>query len=209
MTTHHPLNAKIYEPNPALRVLNRWFFDKIQVDDHWVRDVREISRRGTVVYVLRNRSVVDYLALDHLTKRFELPRIRYVNDVSFSAIGVDQRPWLRMLAPTQMPETERMREALVQGGSAALFMKRPPGVIDVAAGAIGGRGLRQGDDHVRTLIQLQRERSKPILLVPQLFVWTNRPDTHGTQMLDFVLGPREWPSMIRTIGQAVYNYRHV
>ena len=76
----HPLNAKIYEPNPALRALNRWFFDKIQVDEHWVRGVREVAQRGTVVYVLRNRSVVDYLALDHLTKRYELPRIRYVND---------------------------------------------------------------------------------------------------------------------------------
>ncbi|HKU40094.1 MAG TPA: hypothetical protein VJR89_18170, partial [Polyangiales bacterium] len=151
------LNAKIYEPNPALRVLNRWFFDKIQVDEHWVRGVRDLSQRGTVVYVLRNRSVVDYLALDHLTKRFELPRIRYVNDLSFGAIGVEQRPWLRLLAPTQMPETERLRAALADGSSAALFLKRPPGVIDVAAGASGGRGLRQGDEHVRTLIQLQRE----------------------------------------------------
>jgi glycerol-3-phosphate O-acyltransferase len=205
----HPLNAKIYEPNPALRALNRWFFDKIQVDDQWVRGVRDVARRGTVVYVLRNRSVVDYLALDHLTKRFELPRIRYVNDLSFGAIGVEQRPWLRMLAPTQMPETERLRAALADGSSAALFLKRPPGVIDVAAGASGGRGLRQGDEHVRTLIQVQRERERPILLVPQLFVWTNRPDTHGTQPLDFLLGPREWPSLIRTVGQALYNYRHV
>ena len=32
----------MYEPNPALRVLNRWFFDKIQVDEAWVREVREI-----------------------------------------------------------------------------------------------------------------------------------------------------------------------
>src|SRR5689334_20234499 len=91
----HSLNAKMYEPNPALRVLNRWFFDKMKVDDQWVRGVREISRRGTVVYVLRSRNVVDYLALDHLTKRYELPRIRYVNDLSFGAIGVEQRPWLR------------------------------------------------------------------------------------------------------------------
>src|SRR5689334_13016888 len=205
----HSLNAKMYEPNPALRVLNRWFFDKMKVDDQWVRGVREISRRGTVVYVLRSRNVVDYLALDHLTKRYELPRIRYVNDLSFGAIGVEQRPWLRLLAPTQMPETARLREALVGGGSAALFLKRPPGVIDVAAGASGGRGLRQGDEHVRTLIQLQRETERPILLVPQVFVWTNRPDTHGTQLLDFVLGPREWPSLIRTVGQALYNYKHV
>src|SRR5689334_4124997 len=70
-----------YEPNPALRVLNRWFFDKIQVDEEWVERVREVSGRGTVVYILRSLNLLDYLALDHLTKRFDLPRIRYVNDL--------------------------------------------------------------------------------------------------------------------------------
>ena len=35
-----------YEPNPALRVLNRWFFDKIQVQDAWVQDVRELLAPG-------------------------------------------------------------------------------------------------------------------------------------------------------------------
>jgi hypothetical protein len=29
-----------FEPNPALRMLNRWFFDKIQVDEDWVLQVR-------------------------------------------------------------------------------------------------------------------------------------------------------------------------
>src|SRR5205085_1161971 len=99
--------------------------------------------------------------------------------------------------------------ALESGNSAALFLKRPPGVIDVAAGASGGRGLKEGDDHVRTLLGLQRRQHRPILLVPQVFVWTNRPDTQGTQLLDFVLGPREWPSPLRTLGQFLYNYRHV
>ena len=45
--------------------------------------------------------------------------------------------------------------------------------------------------------------------MPQVFVWTKRPDTQGTQPLDFLLGPREWPSPIRTLGQFLYNYRHV
>ena len=45
--TDRPL-APTYEPNPALRVVYRWFFDNIQVDESWVRDVRELSARGSV-----------------------------------------------------------------------------------------------------------------------------------------------------------------
>ncbi len=202
--------ARGYEPNPALRVLNRWFFDKIQVQDAWVQDVRELSGRGTVVYILRSLNMLDYLALDHLTKRFELPRIRYVNDIRFAAASANGRGWAQTLPLLYSPPgPEHLITALEDGGSAALFLKRPPGVIDVAAGASGGRGLKEGDEHIRTLILMQRNRKKPILLVPQVFVWTNRPDTQGTHWMDFLLGPREWPSPVRALGQFLYNYRHV
>jgi glycerol-3-phosphate O-acyltransferase len=199
-----------YEPNPALRVLNRWFFDKIQVDEDWVLQVRELSRRGTVVYILRSLNLLDYLALDHLTKRFDLPRIRYVNDLHMGLFGPSGGGLLRTVATlVRGNQGNQLQAALQNGSSAALFLKRPPGVIDVASGASGGRGLKEGDEHVRTLINLQRGRSKPILLVPQVFVWTNRPDTQGTEWLDLVLGPREWASPLRTLGQFLYNYRHV
>ncbi len=206
-----PRRALTHEPNPALRVLNRWFFDKIQVDDAWVREVREISRRGTVVYILRNLNLLDYLALDHLTKRYDLPPIRYVNDHHLGGVlGPRNGGLLSVLTSFAQPaEPDQLRLAVEHGDSAALFLKRPPGVIDVAAGASGGRGLKEGDEHIRTLIREQRRSKTPILLVPQVFVWTNRPDTQGTQLLDFVLGPREWPSPLRALWQFLYNFRHV
>ena len=93
------------EPNPALRVLYRWFFDHIQVDDAWVEQVRSLARRGRVVYVLRSLNAIDYLALDHLTRRFDLPRIRYVNDLS-----------LAMIEPMDRARKRRMFDMLVKTG---------------------------------------------------------------------------------------------
>jgi len=201
----------LYEPNPALRVLYRWFFDNIQVDDEWVRQVRKLASRGTVVYVLRNLNPVDFLALDHLTKRFDLPRINYVNDLRLGLFNPFNRGVFATLIGARHSVAEQLGAAIESGGSAALFLKRPPGVIDLAAGASGGRGLREGDEHVAALLDLQRKRgsSAPILLVPQVFVWTNRPDTYGANFLDAVLGPREWPTALRTIAQFLSNYRHV
>ena len=202
--------TKPYEPNPALRALYTRFFDRIQVDDAWVREVRRLAAEGSVVYVLRNLNFIDFFALDHLTKRYGLPQIRFANDLGLWILNPMGKGWLNaVLPPKGITSSDELRDALSRGGSAALFLKRPPGVLDVAQGATGGRGLREGDDLLRTLIRLQDESERPILLVPQVFVWTKEPDTRGTRPLDFVLGPREWPSPVRTVGQFLYNYRHV
>jgi glycerol-3-phosphate O-acyltransferase len=199
-----------YRPNPLLRALYERFFEKIQVDSRWVSRVRELAAQGTVVYVLRNLNFVDFFALDHLTKQFELPSIRFANDLGLWVLNPMGKGWLNAIFPQRdRTPADELRAALQVGASAVLFLKRPPSVLDVAAGASGGRGLKQGDELVQTLIQAQRERKEPILLVPQLFLWTKLPDTRGTQMLDLVLGPREWASPVRTIGQFLYNYRHV
>lgn len=199
-----------YEPNPALRALYRRFFDHIQVDEAWVSGVRRLAERGSVVYVLRNLNFIDFLALDHLTKRFALPQIRFANDLGLWILNPMGKGWLNAIFPRRdVHASDELRDALAHGGSAALFLKRPPGVLDVAAGASHGRGLKEGDDHIRTLIRMQRGEERPILLVPQVFVWSKEPDTRGKGSLDFVLGPREWPSPMRTAGQFLYNYKHV
>lgn len=197
-----------YEPNPMLRVLYSSFFDNIQVSEAWVREVRELSKRGRVVYILRSLNFVDFLALDHLTKRFDLPQIRFVNDLRLGPLD-PMRPRLLGALRRRVPQPEELRDAIEHGGSAALFLKRPPGVIDMASGASAGRGMQEGDELIRTLITLQRERKEPILLVPQVIMWSKGPDTHGTQLMDLVLGPREWPTGLRTAGQLLSNYKHV
>lgn len=199
-----------YEPNPALRALYRRFFEKIQVDEAWVRSVKNLASEGSVVFVLRNLNFIDFLALDYLAKRHRLPEIRFVNDLGLWILNPMGKGWLNaILPPKNVSRSAELEDALERGGSAALFLKRPPGVLDVAQGASGGRGLQEGDGLVRTLFELQRKRERPILLVPQVFVWTKFPDSRGTEPFDFILGPREWPSPVRTVAQFLYNYKHV
>lgn len=202
--------TKPYEPNPVLSAIYRRFFDRIQVDESWVSEVKRLASLGSVVYVLRNLNFIDFFALDHLTKRYALPQVRFANDLGLWILSPMGKGWLTAIFPPPgITPSDELRDALSNGGSAALFLKRPPGVLDLAQGGTRGRGLREGDDLVRTLIRLQREQEKPILLVPQVFVWTKQPDTRGTRPLDLVLGPREWPSPLRTVGQFFYNYKHV
>jgi glycerol-3-phosphate O-acyltransferase len=203
--------TRTYEPNPLLRAIYRPFFEKIQVDEAWVAAVRDLAARGSVVYVLRNLNFIDFLALDYLTKRYHLPQIRFVNDLGLWILNPLGKGWLNALRPERYTAREELEDALARGGSAALFLKRPPGVFDaVATGRTNNvRGRAEGDELVRTLFGLQARHDRPIFLVPQVFVWTRFPDTRGTEPFDFLVGPREWPSPARTIAQFFYNYRHV
>jgi glycerol-3-phosphate O-acyltransferase len=203
-----PALTQPYEPNPALRALYARFFDHIRVDKTWVQRARELAETNTLVYVLRNLSVVDFLALDHVTKRHQLPRVRYANDLGLWLVNPMGKGWSRALFPRRdISAGDELADALSHGDAAALFLKRPPRVLDVGARSRGGRGIKEGDELVRTLFALQREHARPIVLVPLFFVWTQQPDTLGRRPIDVLLGPPEWPNSARTVAQFLSNYR--
>ena len=56
-----------YRPNQLLRAVYRRFFETIQLDEGWAESIRRWAEQGTVIYVLRNLSWLDFLALDYLT----------------------------------------------------------------------------------------------------------------------------------------------
>ncbi len=203
-----------YVPNVALKALYEQVFQYIQVEEGWAEEVRALSKQGSVLFVLPNLNWLDFLALDYLTKRYDLPLIRYANDLGLWVLNphgpnVAGKGLMNMLLPhrRQNPE-EQLRDAVENGGSAALFLKRPPSVLDVAAGATGGRGMREGDALVRAIFQMQREDKANIILLPLVFVWSKSPDKMGVSPWDLLLGPRAWPTPTRALGQFAYNRNH-
>ena len=163
------------------------------------------DQRGTVVYALRNLSFVDFFALDYLTKRFMLPQVRFANDLGLWVLEPMGRGWLRALQPhDEARDAADLQRAVVEGSSAALFLKRPAGL-----GSGARRGKIEGDPYLRALFDAQRSQERPILIVPQVFVWSKRPDQARHTIVDSLLGPREWPGKVRTVAQFLANYRDV
>jgi glycerol-3-phosphate O-acyltransferase len=210
-----------YAPNPALAWVYQRFFENIAVDQDWAGRVREADARGTVLYVLRNLSFVDFLALDYLTKSLRLPQVRFANDLGLWLLEPLGRGWLSALRPRrEEDDVARLRQAIDGGHSAALFLKRPPTLLDPpvvarardrggVARSLPTRGKTEGDADLRAVLEAQRARSTPILLVPQVFVWTRSPDEQKHNAVDALFGPREWPGKIRTVVQFLANWRHV
>ncbi len=137
--------------------------------------------------------------------------MRFVNDLGLWILNPMGKGWLNALFPSQgvTPVRRARGRARRRRLRRACSSSARPACFDVAAGASGRRGLKEGDELVRALFELQRRSSRPIFLVPQVFVWTKLPDTRGAEPFDFILGPREWPNPTRTVAQFLYNYRHV
>lgn len=199
-----------YEPNPLLGWLYDRIFSTIQVDETWAARVREADARGTVIYVLRNLSFIDFFALDYLTKRLGLPEVRFANDLGLWVLEPMGRGWLNALKPrTESNDAEDLKRAIDMGTSAALFLKRPPRLLERIERQGAGRGQIEGDVFLRTVIEAQRTHNRPILLVPQVFLWTKHGDEVRQTWLDATLGPREWPGKIRAMAQLVSSYNNV
>ena len=196
-----------YEPNPLLGWLYDRFFSSIEVDETWSARVREADKRGTVVYVLRNLSFIDFFALDYLTKRLGLPEVRFANDLGLWVLEPMGRGWLNALKPrTESNDAADLRRAIQMGASATLFLKRPPRLLERIERQGAGRGQIEGDVFLRTVIEAQRAHPRPILLVPQVFLWSKRGDAVRQTWLDAALGPREWPGKIRAVAQLMASY---
>ncbi len=193
-----------YDPNPLLAWIYSRFFESIEVDDAWARAVREADARGTVVYVLRNLSYVDFFALDYLTKRYHLPQIRFANDLGLWLLEPMGRGWLNALR-RRTPESDAadIERAVSMGGSAALFLKRPKHLLEGRA-----RGKIEGDHLIRALLEAQRRGGRPILLVPQVFVWSRSAGTRQANAVDALFGSSEWPGQVRSTAQFLANWRH-
>ncbi|HJL19445.1 MAG TPA: 1-acyl-sn-glycerol-3-phosphate acyltransferase [Sandaracinaceae bacterium LLY-WYZ-13_1] len=191
-----------FEPNRALRWLYTRFFRHMHIDERWSGVVRESASQGIVVYVMRSISVLDFLCLDYLVKRFRLPLVRFVNDLGLWILEPFGRGDRRLRLRRQIPQEEALAKVLQAHESALLFLRRPPQLGE------GRTGQGLDVDLMRTLVAQQRKLERPILVVPQTFVWTQRPPNKKPTLLDLVFGPSEWPGRTRVFLRFLLNYRN-
>ena len=192
-----------YEPNAILRWVYRRFFAHIEVDEHWSAAVRDAKKRGVVVYVMRSISFLDFLCLDWLVKKFGLPLVRFVNDLGLWILEPFGKGGRRLRLRRQIPEDQALSSTVRDENSALLFLRRPPKI---------GQNKRKGRelevDLIRTLVETQRALERPILLVPQTFVWSKLPPSKKRSLFDLFFGPTEWPGKVRVFFQFLLNYRN-
>ena len=65
----------------------------VRVDDEWVAKVRHASKKGHIVFVMRNRSLIDFICLRALCYKYDLPPLSFITGLS----GLIYQPLWRYL----------------------------------------------------------------------------------------------------------------
>ncbi|MBN2362473.1 MAG: hypothetical protein JXR83_23675, partial [Deltaproteobacteria bacterium] len=175
----------------------RAFVDPIRyADDKRVEQLRDLAKRGHLVYVHRSRNAVDFLCLNRILPRCGLPLAAFVGGLR---VGFFQ-PLVRLLrwrlpaaAPRNALEREAflLQECLRRGEAALIFLKRPLTLTNL-------RPTHRAN-YVQALIELQRQSERPIFLVPQLLVFSQRPGHFTPTLGDAVFGTPEQPGTLRSL----------
>src|SRR5438552_3221162 len=200
------------------RLLSRYAFAFVHVDAKFVERVRRLAERGTVVFVMRNRSIAVYLLIRSVFLREELPLPEFANEL---AIG-----WFRSLRWVFARIVERLsrlhifrqaqREHLADRDTAARLVRAGhPLLIFLRAQAAGVRALlrpqraleskRIGDPYLEDLFVIAAER--PVYVVPLAPFRGRGYRRRNSRLATLVYSVQDAPSELKKLVTVLFNRR--
>jgi len=154
--------------------LGRRLFAHAVVNERLVEKIRELSGRGTVIYVLRGRSFVDYFMVNYVLRREGLLLPVFANGVSSLALA----PFADLLRTMRdalarrlgrgarvMNDHDACARAVAAGQPVLIFMRGPRGHGGQAAGEETPVG-RVGADYLREILVDSRGSERERFIVP-------------------------------------------
>jgi len=195
---------------PLMRLFSWFFFARIE-DDSDLVEVHKAARSGSIVYVMRTRSLLDYLFFNSFLLRRGLPLADFANGVSTVAFGrlTDAYRRVRALLRMRRERGESLPDSIDSGylsktlasGSTALLFLRQGRTWPFRSG-------RSAGDLIEALVAAQERREEPIFVVPQVLIWSRAPGRGTRGLLDVLLGGTEDPGRLRKLTHFFVNYHH-
>lgn len=174
-----------------LTVIQALLVRYVKVRSDWVDKVKAASRRGRVVFVLRNRNPIDFLCLRGLCRQHGLPEVGFVSGLSpiwYSPIWT--WPYLLLRKNNHEKRLERLEAALRSGSSVVVFLRRPS-----VRKPIGSRPVAV--DGIRLISEVDERLKTPMAALPTVFLWGEHAMKRLPKTLDFVFGSNEYPRLLR------------
>ena len=205
--------AGMHPKLPAfVRLLLGPFFARVRFSEEAESQIRNASEQGVPVYVMRTASLLTFLYLNFICIVRELPLARFVNGIRpalwapFDAVVAYLRArWKRRHDGRPPPDpvaSGHLSRLVAQGNPALVFVRRRDSLVRPPEGP---------DPEVAAMaavVAAQRGMTRPIFLIPQVMVWSRRPDRRRRTFLDVLLGSRGDPGPFRQLGRFLLNHRH-
>ena len=199
------------EGNPAflLRKLLLWLFEKIILSEADVRQIKSVSKRGTIIYVIRNRSRLEYLLLFFVLTARGLPPPKFAHYISMYLWQSPLETLRRVVSRVVCFIENRSYPNPYETGYVARLLDNRVATLLPARHFVGlpWRFGRSTNDSLADIIQIQQRLKKPIYLLPVEFAYGRRPDREVTSLADLLMGTKETPSPLRQILMTLRNRR--
>ncbi len=187
----HP-TAMLERFDRIITALARFLFAHVQFDQRNIDKLNDASCQGTVVYVMRSRSLLDYLYFNWAFQNHELPKARFSNGprtIFFRTMF----GWLAsFLTPKSSTKPEELLQSLVtHGESVFIFLEQPK--------ATGNENVEYSQKYLYRMIRAQRKSEAPVIVAPLLLVWEKRPDSKHPTLLDDIFGTAQSPGFFRKL----------
>ena len=144
------------------RLLVHVLFRHVRVRPEAVEHLRQLAQQGTLIYVMRYRSTLDYLLVNSLLLREGLPLARFAPGVSTVAF----RPFRALLGwvyRRRSPGHAACSGLVARGESVLLFM-RSQAVLGRRRRALAA--ARLGPQYLRDVVRAAPASGRPVFLVP-------------------------------------------
>jgi len=188
-----------------------WFlyrlFKRVNLDENMKEELREMRRKGTVVYAIKYRGQLDYLLYHYNFRRRRLPYPKIAFDLNvsmllpftqFVKIAISQISFFVKHRHIPSPyQSGFYRRALQQGTTSLIFLVDPKGFIR--------HFVHAEKDHIEFLLETQREMDRPIFIVPQLVLYKKTPERDHSSLASIFFGFKDHTGLIRKI---VLFFRH-
>ncbi|HEY2388616.1 MAG TPA: 1-acyl-sn-glycerol-3-phosphate acyltransferase [Candidatus Binatia bacterium] len=201
-------------------LLPRWFarlaFQHVRLDQADIERLRRLASEGTLVYVMRYRSLVDFFLVNWILLQEGLPLPRFANGVS----SLWLRPlrdmiailWRRMTTAhlfgkevRQSRERDLAGQLVAHGRSVLLFIRSSRVAMARARGTNATPELGRGSDYLREIAHDVWQKEQPVFLVPLAIFRGSGLRRKGSRLASFVYSVHEAPSDLKKLVTYVWN----
>lgn len=193
------------------RFLLGFLFFRIKLDSQQAEHLKELEKKGILVYVNRNKSNFEYLFYHTRYQKEGLP---------FPEVGFDYRLWhwqpLIRLARMTVAKIDYLikyrswSNCYDSGYVGRALLAGHTGMVSlIEKKGFQRRFVKFRTDPIQYLIELQNDIDKPIYLVPQLMFLSKSPKRARKNVVDFLFGTEEEPGRLRRLLTMIRYYGRV
>ena len=221
-----PTSPTLLDEPGALRRFGFWpgllcrtVFSYVRIDAGAADHIRTLAERGSIVYVMRYRSLVDYLLVAFILLREGLPLPEFVSDVrslllrplaEIAVVLWRRVQRVRTLGPStrHLEDRDRCQRLVRERRPVLIFMRsRAPGMRLFEGRRAALSRARSGTDYLREIVQAGAANHGEVFLIPLAVMRGRGYRRKESRLATLVYSVQEAPGEVKRLLSLVWNAR--